>query len=56
MITGMYRKEIEVVRHSGTTMAMLSHTGNHYPSRRRGDVMEYLLLSVGIVIWVAYLS
>lgn len=32
-----------------------SHTGNHYPSRRRSDTMDYLLLYVGVVIWVRYL-
>lgn len=30
-------------------------TGNHYPSRRRSDTMDYFLLCVGIVIWVKYL-
>lgn len=28
---------------------------NRYPSRRRSDTMDYLLLCVGVVIWVRYL-
>ena len=34
----------------------ISHTGNHYPNRRMSDTVDIILLFIGIVIWVKYLS
>lgn len=50
-------KRFPIVISAGNTLSRVktSHTGNRYPSRRRSDTMDYLLLCVAVVIWVKYL-